>query len=477
MMLYTGIILASIAGFLFINAISPKFTLSEKIGLSFPTGLFFVTFIMLLMDAVNISLTQNTILTGLLVFIAALITLTVFKWKTSFESIKKSFSFTLGDINAIWIVFVIFIVYIEYMNFQKCLFWPPYDRDSIAGFETIGYIIAQEHTFKGLSIFQQDYVQYIHNAASYITYAPMVQLSYAFVYLFGAETSKIIPGLMYAFFLFSFYAVSKRVVKKTAAVIITFFVLLTPEMLAWSSLSMTNIIHAIFASLGIIYVAVWLRERQKRDLFLSAILLAINVWCRMEGIVFIGAVLCILFVDMLLKKNYKDYILYTLITVSVFIVWNVFMKLNGLFAESIIIAKPFWNGEKLNNIWKYMMDLYTNTTFYGITFIVFVIGFFTNLWFLIRKRDNLYLLSVILLAMLFYIILLYQIDYVWDTMENVLMYSAKRFMFCFIPVIWYYIVSNRTVMWVMDKAETFFSVKQPSLTSTKKNTSKHTNRK
>jgi hypothetical protein len=478
MMLYTGIILASITGFLFINAISPKFTLSEKVGLSFPTGLFFVTFIMLLLDAVNIPMTQNSILTGILIFSAGLITLTVFKRKASFEALKKSFSFSFfGEINAIWIFFVVLIVYIEYMNFQKCLFWPPYDRDSLAGFETIGYIISQEHTLKGLSIFDQGYVQYIHNAASYITYAPMVQLSYAFVYIFGAETSKIIPGLMYAFFLFSFYAVSKRVVKKTAAAVITFFVLLTPEMLSWSSLSMTNVIHAIFASLSIIYMAVWLRERQKRDLFLSAVLLAINSWCRTEGVVFIGAVLCILFVDMLLKKNYKDFAFYTLIAVSVFIVWNVFMKLNALYADSIIIAKPFWNGEKMDTIWKYMMDLYKSTTYYGITFIVFTIGFFANLWFLIRKRDNLYLLSIILLAMLFYIIVLYQIDYVWDKMENVLVYSAKRFMFCFIPVIWYYIASNGTVIWVMDKAETFFSVKQPLQTSTKKNTGNHTNRR
>ncbi|MDR1181774.1 MAG: hypothetical protein LBL13_07330, partial [Bacteroidales bacterium] len=179
MMLYTGIILASIAGFLFINAVSTKFTLSEKVGLSFPAGLFFVTFIMLLLDAASISLTQSSILIGLLVFIAALITLTVLKWKASLESIKKSFSFSFGELNAVWVFFLVLIIYVEYINFQKCMFWPPFDRDSIAGFETIGYIISQEHTLKGLSIFQQDYINYIHSAASYITYAPMVQLSYA----------------------------------------------------------------------------------------------------------------------------------------------------------------------------------------------------------------------------------------------------------------------------------------------------------
>jgi 4-amino-4-deoxy-L-arabinose transferase-like glycosyltransferase len=381
---------------------------------------------MLLMDAVSIPLTRGSILTGLSVFVAGLIILTVLKWKESLESIRKSFSFDFGEINAVWLVFVILIVYVEYLNFQKCMFWPPFDRDSIAGFETIGYIVSQEHTLKGLSIFQQDYMTNIHGSGSYITYAPMVQLSYAFVYLLGAETSKIIPGLMYAFFIFSFYSVSKRIVKKTAAAVITFFVLLTPEMLGFSSLSMTNVIHAVFASLGIIYLAVWLRKRQKQDLFLSAVLLAINGLCRMEGVVFIGAASCILFVVTVSTKKWKDCAFYILIAASGFIIWNVFMKLNGIFAENIVIVKPFWDAQKADVIWKYMTGLYKSATFYGLTFIVFAASFVINLWLLVRKRDNLYLLSAILLAMSFYIILLYQIDYKWDKIENVLSYSAKR---------------------------------------------------
>jgi hypothetical protein len=462
MILYAGIILASLAGFFFVNAVSSKFTLCEKIGLSFPTGIFFVTFMMLLLDAVNIPLTKNSTLTGLLIFTAGMLTLTVLKWKPTFEAFKKSFSIPWKELNAVWLFFLVLIIYMEYMNFQKCMFWPPFDRDSIAGFETIGYIIAQEHTLKGLSIFQQDYIPNIHGPASTISYAPMVQLSYGFVYLLGAETSKIIPGLMYAFFLIAFYGVSKRMVGKTSAAVITFFVFLTPELLAWSSLSMTNVIHAVFASLGIIYLSIRLKKRKKRDLFLSAVLLAINGWCRAEGIVFIGAALCILFVDTILKKQYKDFAFFTLIAVSGFIIWNLFAKLNGSVSESIIIAKPFWDAQKANIIWEHMKALYKSTTYYGISFIVFLIAFLANIWFLIRKRDNIYLLSTILLSMIFYIILLYQIDYVWDKMENVLLYSAKRFMFCFIPVIWYYVATTEAVDWVMSKAENFLCVKKPN---------------
>ena len=152
------------------------------------------------------------------------------------------------------------------MNFSKCIYFPTYDRDSLAGFDTIGYVIAQEHTLKGLSLFQADYMPQIHNAGSYIVYAPMVQLSYAFVYLLGAETSKLITALIYLSFLIAFYGCMKRVINKTGSAIAVFFMMITPEMFAFSSLSATNVIHAVSASLGIIYIAIWFKYREKKRL-------------------------------------------------------------------------------------------------------------------------------------------------------------------------------------------------------------------
>jgi hypothetical protein len=459
-MVFTGIFLATLTGFLLINNISPKFNLCEKIGLAFPVGIFCVTMLMLLMDAVNIPLKENTILVGMIMLLVIVALLLSKKYIEIFSELKKSLKISIGNYNMIWALFIILIIYVENMNFQKCMFWPPFDRDSIAGFETIGYVISKEFTLKGLSIFQQDYITNIRGAGSYITYTPLVQLSYGFIYLFGAETSKIIPGLMYASFLLAFYGVSKRVINKTGAAIITFFVLITPEMIAFSSLSMTNVIHAVFASLTIIYLTIWFRERHKYDLFLSALLLAINLFCRTEGIVFVAAAFAVLFIDMWITKYYKEYALFALIALSTIIIWNIFMKINGISAESIAITKPFWDSEKMSIIWKYMVSLFTSTQYYGVTFIVFVVGLLGNVWFMIKKRNNIYLLSMILLAMILYMVLLYHIDYKWDSIENVLMYSAKRFMFCFIPLLWFYAASTKPVLWFLNKTEDFLSVKK-----------------
>jgi hypothetical protein len=455
-MVFTGIFLATLIGFLLINNISPKFNLCEKIGWSFPLGMACVTMIMFFLDAVNLPFTRNTILIGMLVLIVAIAACFGKNYKIIFEELKKSFKISFGNYNIIWLILIILIIYMENMNFQRCIFWPTYDIDSVCGYETIGYIMSKEFTLKGVSVIQPEF----NNL--YTIYTPFVQLCYGFIYIFGAEMSKIIPGLMYAFFLLAFYGVSKRAINRTGAAMITFFVLITPEMLAFSALSMTNVMHAIFAATSIVYLSIWFKQREKKDLFLSAILLAINVWCRIDGFVFVGAACVVLFVDMLIKKqHYKQYIFAALISLSTIIIWNIFLKIYEFPSDhQNINMKPFWDAERAHTIWKYMKELYTSTLYYGLTFIVFLLGFLGNLWSLIKKRDNIYLLVMLILSMVFFITLLYQLNNTWDTIDVILMYSAKRFMFCFIPIIWFYVASNESLRWLLDKTEKFLALKK-----------------
>ena len=305
-MLILGIIILFIIGFLTIHLISIRFSTSEKAGLAFPVGLGLETMMMALIDLSGIPLTATSILTAGLFLIIILSVPLYLRKEELMAYYKQPLSFKLSDYNLIWLFFIALIVYLEYMNFSKCIYFPTYDRDSLAGFDTIGYVIAQEHTLKGLSLFQADYMPQIHNAGSYIVYAPMVQLSYAFVYLLGAETSKLIPALIYLSFLIAFYGCMKRVINKTGSAIAVFFMMITPEMFAFSSLSATNVIHAVSASLGIIYIAIWFKYREKKDLYLGALSLGLNIWTRTDGIVFILAALFVITIDAIIKKTWKS---------------------------------------------------------------------------------------------------------------------------------------------------------------------------
>lgn len=59
-----GIFLSFLTGFVTVNLISLKFSLIEKLGLSFPIGIALQTLLMLLMDAVGIPLTRVSDFSG-----------------------------------------------------------------------------------------------------------------------------------------------------------------------------------------------------------------------------------------------------------------------------------------------------------------------------------------------------------------------------------------------------------------------------
>lgn len=459
-MLILGIILAFLSGLLTINLIANAFTndchfsWTEQIGAAFPIGIGLQTLIMLVMDLIHLPLTRGSLITGAVTLCVILCIALFVKLMMQHPHLKPDNGPRVRQYNLVWLFFIGLIVYIEYMNFCKCIYIPTFDRDSLAGFDTIGYIIAQEHTFRGLSIFQADYIPDIHRAGSYIVYPPFVQLSYAFVYLLGAETSKIIPALMFLSFLFMFYGSLKRVIGATGAAIGTFFMLVTPEMIAFSSLSATNNIHAVFAASGMIYIALWLKYKEKKDLYLATLLLGLNLLCRTEGLVFILAALLVLGIHALKYKDWKNILIVALAFIPG-LFWALYCKINGFYAESTTILHPFWDAEKAHTIWFYMKSHFTGTKYYGFTFVVLFFSTLLNIRNLIKKKDNWALLVMFVTAAVLYILILYHIEYKWDTIQNVLAFSAKRFLFCFVPIAWFIALSNQWMVWCWDKLTHF----------------------
>lgn len=446
-MVLISILLCILIGVCVTRTVHQSASLAEYAGLSFPLGLFMQTTVMALIDACSIAVTPFSILTADAMILLAVGYLLYKKgirlnhvglfWRTALEQAKS--------INLVWLLLIGCIVWFEYQNMERCLFFPTYDRDSLVGFDTIGFVFSQEHTYKGLSLFNTVYFPDIKLAGSYISYAPFVQLAYGYIYLFGAETSKLIPALMFLSLLIGFYAVLMRNIGKTGAALGTLFLLLTPQLLAFSSLSSTNVMHALFASLGVIYGLMSLNTKQQGDLLLSAILLGASCWTRSEGIIFIAALGIALVVNSIRTSTLKRFILWAVIALSPFVGWFIFQRLFHLTSENIIIMHPFWDEEKMGLVWSKLFEHFLNAEFYGWTFFGLIISLLLNGWFLIKQQNNLTPLLVLIGSILLYGIMLYQIDYVWDTIDNVLAYSAKRFIFCFIPLAWYYSLTNKAI--------------------------------
>ena len=453
-MVYIGLFISILLGICVCFSISQRLKIIELLGLAFPVGIGTQTFLMVWMDLFGVRFTRLSVLLVSLLFI---IGLTGYLYKRR-ESLKEwiiwASKFTFPKFNLFWLLCIGAIIVVVVMNMAKTMYFPTFDTDSIRGFNLVGMAIAHEGTIKGLSIFTD--INYSFDMVGhymYTSYTPLVQAAYAYVYILGTDTSKIINALFFLSFIPVFYGVLSRFATHTLTALATLFAFVTPEMLAFSSLSGTNFIHALYASLGILFFVAWYYKKIPSFLWISAILLALNCWTRSEGIVFIAASSSILLWESIKNKSYKRLIFFTLIAVFPLIFWNVFLKINHFASAQVFIMKPFWDGEKAAMIAREVWKLFNGTTYYGLTFILFLFILLSNVWNIYKKRDQLIILLLTCIALSLYTLVIYQIDYVWDSLLNVLLYSYKRFLFSFIPLLWFYMAANRNMAWLFEKVD------------------------
>jgi hypothetical protein len=275
--------------------------------------------------------------------------------------------------------------------------------------------------------------------------------------LLGAATSKVINALIFLSFNAAFYGVASRFTTHTLAALTTFFMIITPEMLGFSSMSGSNYTHAMYASLGVLFFIAWRQKKIPSFLWISAALLMVNVWTRREGLSFSAATGVVLLCYAIQSKQYRKLLLYGALCLFPLVFWMLFLKTIDYESTQAVILKPFWDGEKVGTMLSEIWTLFKSVNYYGLTFIVFLLALISNVWHIYKKRDHVLTLALIAAAMLFYTIIVYQVDYkLWeDTLLNVMKYSYKRFLFAFVPLLWFYVAASYNVKWVFDRIDKF----------------------
>jgi hypothetical protein len=336
------------------------------------------------------------------------------------------------------------------------MYFPTFDTDSLRGYNLIGMAVGHEGTLKSLSLFTD--VNYsMRGAASYMSYPPYSQLAYAYVYMLGSVTSKIVNALIFISFILTFYGILSRFATHLLTAIVTLLTVVTPEMLGFSSMSGINFTHALFASFGILYFVTWYYKKIPSFLWISSALLMLNTWTRNEGPVFAAAAGCVLLWYSIKNKQYKPLVIFGSLCVFPLVFYTVFLKVHHLDAESVLIVKPFWDGTKLASILGEEWALLKNSTYYGFTFVACFIAFVSNLWHIYKRKDHVVTLLLLLLVILFCTVLMYQLRLVWDSLESIMRYSYKRLMFSFVPIAWFYVAANYNVAWIFEKVDVFLS--------------------
>ena len=449
--------LVFLIGFFLLCRITVHNSILERIGFALPTGLAFVTLTMTIMDWADIALTRSSLTTLTIVLLIVAVAANYNQPKALLRQfVPQKLDFTW--FNLLWVGMLGVVVYLEYINFNKCMVYPTYDRDSLAAFDTIGYICAQEHTFHAMSIFDPVYFPHMHQAGSSISYLPMVQLSYAYVYTFGAATSKAVPAFIYLGFLFGFYGLCRKGMSHTGSMLVLLGIVTAPEMLSFASHSVTNVMQACMASAGIVYACLWINNRKQHDLWLAILLLAINNWMRAEGIVFVGTAWLLVIISVCKHKDWKNALLPVLSLIPL-VVWELYSKACGLTSDNAIITHLYWDSEKAKTIFNGAWALFSGGTYYGLTFHIFAIiaiimifnGANLSICSLVYEKNGVkrkkslleisflnytdtpiskIVFKALVISVIAYYFVLYQVDYKWDSVDNVLAYSAKRFNFC-----------------------------------------------
>ncbi|MBL0310239.1 MAG: hypothetical protein IPP77_11345 [Bacteroidetes bacterium] len=451
-MLTFAIILCYLLGVSLMLLISRKYTMAELVGYSFLLGIGFETVFLFLLDVLNIRYTPS-LLIGVNVICIAAINAANYKNLLALKSEWKKPEITLKSINPVAVFIFCVLIYLLYAVTVKNLFWPSTEHDTIGSFDKLGRVMAIEGKLK-ISLFQWD----LQGAGG--IYPPLFHSSFAYVYLFGAETAKIITTLFFVSLLSTFYSLVRKYVDATAAMLFTFILMLTPELFSHAALTLGNMPTAAYVCGGGLATAIWLETKERKYFWLGAILMAFVVWIRTDTIAFTFAAIFIVGLGFLKSKNWKLSSIYSAIVIAPFIIWNLYLKFKignipsgkinlgiGYDAERMALmtdyAKAFLFGGHHGNV--------DGGQLYGMTFVLFFLVLIINL-ILIYKfgwkkilSDRMYALSFLAVSFMLYFLLFYIVDEkvqqapIASLMES----SFKRGMFCFAPLALFYAATSK----------------------------------
>jgi len=463
-MLTAGIILCYLLGLALMLLFSRKYSLAEVIGYSFLIGMGVETFFLFFLDLVGVKYSTG-VLIGLNVFVIVAALGANYKNLTALKEEFRLPSFSLKEINPVAVFLFCIMAYLFYAITVKNLFWPPTEHDTIGSFDKLGRIMAAEGKLH-ISLYQYN----LEGAGG--LYPPLYHGSIAYLYLFGAEMPKIVTTLYFLSLLTVFYSAVKNFIGSTGASIATFIVMLTPELFSHAALSLGNLPTTAYVCAGALATVTWLEIHDTKYFWLGAVCMAFVIWIRSDTIVFTSAALLLVAIDFLKTKDWKKTILYGVVAIAPFVLWNLYLKLI-IHAEqgSKFDLGIGYNSERMGVVTSYVKTFLfggqhgavDGGQLFGLVFILFFILFFVNLAFIYKVgaktilTDSYNSLLFLVVSFTLYFVVFYFIN---EKVQNApiasLMESSfKRGMFFFVPLAVFYTFTSYASKLAFEKLEVF----------------------
>ncbi len=453
-------VLIFLCGFILAHTISDKLTLLEKLSLALPLGFGVASFAMFKSEIFLHSITLTLLQIGLVATILACVGLIAYMHIKGYRKVEKpSFKIDLSWFSLPWAVFASTIVYLAIGITKKCLYWPVAEFDTIQGYDLLSKAIAHEGRLANSILANADIVE---GCGPRLLYPPLLSMSNAICYMSGMESPRIINSLFFISWLFLFYALLRRFAKPLGAIIFTFIMVITPEMFAHASFSLTNYPCAIYTASAVIFFVYWYKERTLGFLPLSALLMAFGLWTRSDVVMVNGALLLVAAYVFYKEKNWRP-LAYFLASLSVFFIWSFYSKaMIPRAASSFFITHLFFDFDKLSTVISTAWGMLINTQTYGLTFLLFFIALLVNIKAIIQK-DQWVLLFVLLVGWGGYTLLYYQMDNSDGTLFSNggwMLSGYKRGVFVYAPLCLFYVATSKYISWLFDKLDDMVSFRK-----------------
>lgn len=198
MMLFIGLFITLILGFLILSFWEKDFIFWEKVFLGFWLGIGLVTLFMFALGVANISLWPRNIFLPLIVIEIFLSLTLVFKKKIKLplsgfklhplDSLRRS----LMSLSRNEIIFLSIIFFLIAWSFLATIGWPPYEWDALALYDFRGRVFAETHSLAQQIFSSHPQIEIVTYNYSYPFFT---SLTHALVYLLGKNNPQFLYTL------------------------------------------------------------------------------------------------------------------------------------------------------------------------------------------------------------------------------------------------------------------------------------------
>jgi hypothetical protein len=440
MLLFFGILLIIIFGYLLSVVLVKEMRILERLGISFLLGLGVFTLLMFCYSTAGVRITLNSTLLALAMgTILLFVLLKLLKRKVSINplGIVKSFS-TFSRLEKI-IVFMIAALGIGSLIITT--YFPVYIWDSLALYDFRGKIIAQ----------QGFYTQIVKNFMYFDGYPLFTSLSHTLVYIFGWTNPQFMYSFMYLAFILIFYGNLREFVNRKVSLIASLLLATIPIIFDHSTFAYTNLPYTIFLATGSIYLFTWFSKKKPIGyLILSAVLVGLSTWTRSAEPFWMVNIFVLAFLSM---YRFKKYLFPTLIYIISFLLikepWSSVIYYQPVSTSignaSPITAEAGWYATTLlrttfnqARIGEVAVFIYQNVivSWFPLLFLFLFCVFVNFRGFL--KKNNTFILAMILLHFALLLYGTYRFSFN-DSSWSLIPDSARRMAMFFIPLMIYYV--------------------------------------